>query len=144
MRSLGNRRRCQGNTQVEMALVGVLVFLLLFAGVEFGRMALVYTNVANAARVGARYAIVHGNTNEDAATTNGPGDTAEIEAIVRDYTKGGLLDANRLNITVSYPDANLNTPGSHVTVRVTYPYDPFVVLPLGITMGSQTTGVITH
>jgi Flp pilus assembly protein TadG len=144
-RRRGRVRRRRGNTLVEMALIAVLLFLMLFAMVEFGRMALVYANIANAARVGARYAIVHGatNTGSGASGANGPGATAEIESIVKDYTKGGLLDTTRMNITVTYPDGGLNTPGSRVTVQVRYPYDPFTVLPLEVTLGSETTGVIT-
>jgi Flp pilus assembly protein TadG len=142
MRSAARRR---GSTMVEMALVGVLLFLLLLAAVEFGRMVLVYTNVANSARVGVRYAIVHGSTNTGtgAAGPNGPGATTEIVNVVKDYAKSGLLDRNRMTITVTYPDGGLNSPGSQVSVRVTYPYDPLSVLPLGVTLGSQTTGVIT-
>jgi hypothetical protein len=145
MKSNIGRAARRGSAQVEIALVGVLVFVLLLAVVEFGRMALVYANVANCARVAVRYAIVHGDTNTGSGPSgpNGPGATTEIVNVAKDYARSGLLDPNRLNITVSYPDASLNSPGSRISVRVVYPYDPLSLLPLGVSLGSQTTGVIT-
>ncbi len=144
MTSFGRNRR-RGSAQVEFALVAFTLFLTLFGALELGRMVVVYTTVANAARVGVRYAIVHGVTNTGTGTSgpSGAGDTTEIVKVVKDYAKGGLLDGGKLAITVSYPDAGLNAPGSRVAVRVVYPYDPFTLLPLGVGLGTTTTGVIT-
>ena len=36
-----------------------------------------------------------------------------------------------------------NAPGCLVTVLVTYVYDPFTVLPLGVTLSSTSQGIIT-
>ncbi len=54
----------------------------------------------------------------------------------------GLLDLSKLNVTVSYPDTT-NSPGSRVTIKTVYAYDPWVVLPLNIPLGTTTQGVIT-
>ena len=138
------RRQC-GSTLVEFAFICLLLFVVLFAALELGRMIVVYTTVANAARVGVRYAIVHGSTNTGAgdAGPSGASDTTAVENVVKDYAKVGLLDTGRLDITVTYPDGGLNSPGSRVSVKVVYPYDPFTVLPLGVTLGTTTQGVIT-
>ena len=64
--------------------------------------------------------------------------------MVKDYTRGGLLDTNKLTVTVTYPQGGLNSLGSTVRVRGAYPYDPFTVLPLGVTMGSHTTSLIVY
>ena len=135
----------RGNTQVEFALVAVQLFLVIFAAVEFCRMVLVYTNIANAARVGARYAITHGSkrTGTGPNGPSGPGNNPpEILSVIRDYARGGLLDPSDLQITVTYPQG-FNDPGYKVHVRVTYLYKPLTLLPIGATLGSETQGVIT-
>jgi Flp pilus assembly protein TadG len=61
---------------VEFALIAPLFFLLLFSIIEFGRAVYYIQMLNNAAREGARYAIVHGaNTRTD----SGPLPAAEIE-----------------------------------------------------------------
>jgi hypothetical protein len=119
--------------------------MVLFGILELARMVVVATTVANAARVGLRYAVVHGSTNTGSGTAgpNGPGNTAEIENVVRDYAQVGLLNPAQLEINVGYPDAGLNSPGSRVSVQVVYPYDPLTILPLGVRLGSAAQGVIT-
>jgi Flp pilus assembly protein TadG len=125
---------------VEFALISVVLFLVIFGALEMGRMVVVYTTLANAARVGARYAIVHGATNTGAGASgpNGPGSVAEIVAVVKDYAKGGLLNTNTLAVTVTYPDGGANGPGARVRVRAVYPYDPFTLLPIRVPIGSNS------
>ena len=121
------------------------LLLVIFASFEFGRMILVYTTVASATRIGARYAIVHGNTST-ASGVNGPSgpgaNPTNVVNVVKDYAKVGLLDSSKLTVTVSYPDTT-NSPGSRVTIKTVYAYDPWVVLPLKIPLGTTTQGVIT-
>src|SRR5262245_11395129 len=54
------RRRSRGQAMVEFALVAPLFFFLLFSLIEFGRAIYYIQMLNNAAREGARYAIVHG------------------------------------------------------------------------------------
>ena len=141
-----NPRR--GASIVEFALVALQLCLLMLAAVEFGRMVLIYNNVANAARVGVRYAITHGSTRTGAAgAPDGPATAAQIQAVVIDYAKSGLVDINRLIITVAWPGlGNTNDPGFPVSVTVTYRYDPLVgafAIPLNVNMGTTTKGIIT-
>ncbi len=143
----------RGSSLVEFALVALQLSLVMFAGLEFGRMVLVYTNLCNAARVGVRYAIVHGSERTGTGV-NGPASSNDIcgvagvggattNGVVADYAKAGLLNPKALSCTVSWPDGGLKTAGSRVQVTVTYPYDPFVVLPLRVTLGTTTEGIIT-
>src|SRR5436190_19629265 len=65
MRSLRpNERRARGahrgQALVEFAFVAPIFFLLLFAIIDFGRYVYYVQVLDNAAREGARYAIVHG------------------------------------------------------------------------------------
>ena len=134
----------RGSSLVEFALVSFQLLLVIFASFEFGRMILVYTTVASATRIGARYAIVHGSMSTASGVNgpSGPGSTANVVNVVRDYAGVGLLDLSKLTVTVSYPDAS-NAPGSRVTVTTRYAYDPWVVLPLNVPLGTTTQGVIT-
>jgi len=143
MKSARQARR-RGSAIIEFSIVAVQLFLVLFAVLEFGRMVLVSTTVANSARAGARYAIVHGGTRTGTGVDgpSGPGSTAQISSNVTTYAGAGLLDTSRLTITIAYPDGN-NQPGSRVTVSVVYPYDPFTALPLRVNLGTTTQGVIS-
>lgn len=140
------RRTDEGSSLVEFALMSLVFVMFLLGIVEMGRMVLVYTTVANAARAGARYAIVHGGERSGAGV-NGPSsaaDYSQIQTVVQNFASAGLLDTSRLVITVAYPDT-VNTAGSRVTVTVSYPYDPLVGYfssILNTTMGSTSQGVI--
>jgi hypothetical protein len=63
------RQRSRGQTLVEFALIAPLFFLLLFSIIEFGRAVYYIQMLNNAAREGARYAIVHG---QQAQCPSGP------------------------------------------------------------------------
>jgi Flp pilus assembly protein TadG len=141
---LRRRRSQRGSTIIEFALVAFQLVLIMLALFEFSRMVLVTTTVANAARTGVRYAIVHGSTRTGTGDDgpSGPGQTSSVSATVNNFARAGLLDTNRLNIAVNYPDGN-SDPGSRVRVTLSYPYDPFTVLPLGVDLRSTTEGVIT-
>jgi TadE-like protein len=58
----------RGQGVAEFALVLPLFLLMLFGIVDIGRAIWAYDDVSNAAREGARYASVHGNTRESDAT----------------------------------------------------------------------------
>jgi Flp pilus assembly protein TadG len=138
--------RDHGQSLVEFGLVSFLLVMLLLGVVEIGRMVLVYTTVANAARAGARYAIVHG--------TNNPVTTTQIQTVVKNFLSTAPVDTSRagLTINVTYPgdpskspSAGCTDPGCRVTVTTTYPYDPFVTyFPWpAINLSSTSQGVIT-
>jgi len=140
------RSRARGQSLVEFSLIAFLSVIMLLSVVEISRMALVYTTVANAARAGARYAIVHGSMRTGSGV-DGPSGPApnppQVVAVVKNFASAGLLDTNSLNITVTYPGAS-NAPGQWVAVTVIYPYDPFTTyFPLRVRLGSTSQGVIT-
>lgn len=139
MRSRAGLRDCRGQALVEFAMCAVLLLALIFVVIEFGRMMLVYTTIANAARIGARYAIVH------------DGDSTGTQTTVNGFLHAGTVNTSSATVTVSlpgYPDGTsvgCTTPGCLVTVTVSYPYDPLMsYFPLGsITFSSSSQGVIT-
>ena len=141
------RNMDRGSSLVEFALIAVVFILVLLGVVEMGRMVLVYTTVANAARAGARYAIVHGGdrTGAGADGPSGPGNISQVQTVVKNFASAGLLTTGNLTISVTYSNG-ANTVGSPVSVTVTYPYDPLVTFfdpLLSNTLGSTSQGVIT-
>ena len=139
--------RQRGSTLIEFSIVSLLLFTVVFATIEFNRMLLIYTAVANAARAGARYAIVHGNSRSGTGVdgASGPGSTSQVVTVVQTYAGASPLNPSRLTINVTYPNSS-NAPGSLVRVAVSYAYDPFTwsTLPLAVNLGSQSQGIIEY
>jgi Flp pilus assembly protein TadG len=102
----------QGQTVVEFALVAPLLIVLILGIFQGGIAFNHYLVVTDAARAGARQAIVARVSHISIATIQQTAKNA-----------GGDLDPAKLNVTVSDPtDPTLSTAGSSVTVTVTYPY----------------------
>ena len=88
----------RGQTLVEFS-VSVFMFVMLLIGVvEICRIILVYTTIANAARAGVRYAIVHGTHNPPATS---------VATIVNNYLGPGSVNTGTATVNVEYP----GTPG---------------------------------
>lgn len=152
MKGLGLRRwRADGgSTMVEFALVAILLVVVLLSVVEMGRMILVYTTVADSARAGTRYAIVHGADRSSGTGADGmSGPTcpcSEVNTVVTNFASAGLLDTSQLTITVAYPDSS-NAIGKRVDVTVAYPYDPMIGYfssALSRTLSSTSEGIIEY
>jgi Flp pilus assembly protein TadG len=136
-------RKTDGAALIEFSIVAFLFLTILFGVVEIGRAMFAYTTVVTAARVGARYAIVHGANRNP---SSGPGsDPADVVSVVTGLTTiSGLITANIHRPIVTYPDST-NTTGSRVKVTVTYPYTSLVsIAPLNITLTSTTEGTICY
>lgn len=98
----------KGQSLVEFALV-IPVFLLLLLGViDFGRVFHAYLTLDHAGREGARAASL-GKTND------------EVEKRVKD--NAGSLNTSKITVTTN---PSTRTPGTDVTVTVTYTVDMFI------------------
>jgi Flp pilus assembly protein TadG len=140
------RRRSLGQSLTEFALVAPIFFVILFGIIDFGRYVYYVQILNNAAREGARYAIVHGALG---IPPTGPPDEptgAAVIDIVRNYAIGviGLNDVSVLTIEPTWdPD---NTRDSTVTVKVTYQFESVIpVVPIPpITVEGVSTLVINN
>jgi Flp pilus assembly protein TadG len=121
----------KGQAQVEFALTIVFVMLLILASIEATVMIYTYTVLADAAKEGVRYAIVHG-TGVGASDCSGPGGGgvacgdsggANVTAKVNQYTALSFHDNRAMTVTPSYPDASSVAP-NRVRVTVSYVYQP--------------------
>ena len=122
---LGKRAtRRRGTSAVEFAVIAPLFFLLILGMIEFGRMIMVQQVITNAAREGARVAVL------DSATT------ASVRDKVETYLEGGSVSGGTVTITPNPPtDAGFDEP---VTVSVSVPYDSVSWLPAPFFLGGET------
>src|SRR4030043_3462 len=102
-----SRKREDGQSLVEFALVIPIFLLVLFAIVDFGMAFHAWITVTNSAREGARVGAVHAPV-------------ATIEQRVRDTATA--LDADNLTVTVANADDQGGQPGESVVVDVSYDY----------------------
>jgi hypothetical protein len=92
----------------------------------------VYNAVADAAKAGARYAMVHG-VDRTGTGVDGPSSASsygEVQTVAQNYAGTGLLNSSNVMVSVSYPNHSAtvagNYPGDPVDVTVSYTYDPLV------------------
>jgi hypothetical protein len=135
-----------GQAMVEFSVVAFLTIMMLLFVVETARMALVYTVVAESAREGVRYAIVHGSTRPAGTAdydSSGPGNNpAQVVTVVDNFAGTAPLSLSLLLVNVTYP-GNSNAPGQSVNVSVVYPYNPLTTFfPATVQLGSVSQGII--
>jgi Flp pilus assembly protein TadG len=143
-------RNERGATLVEVPLALIWVFLAVFGLTEAGRMVLAYTTLADAARAGTRYAIVHGSYRTGSCTSvaldgqAGPSaDPPCVVAVVKGITTAAGFST--ATVHVSYPNGT-NKIADPVTVSVSYDYKavlPMLPIP-AVTLKSTSEGTICY
>ena len=111
------RRNQRGSNLVETALCLTVFLMILFGIIDFSRAIFAYNFVSHAARQGARYAVVRGQSSGHAASA---GD-------VQDYVRQQAVTLNSSSVTVNTTWSPDNSAGSTVQVQVQYSFSP--VLP---------------
>lgn len=116
-----------GQASVEFVLAIVFLVLFIIGILELLLMVYTYSVLADSAKEGVRYAIVHGSGNSVASgpacpcsAIDGPPGTGAVKT----YAQYSLHDTSTMTVTVTYPDTS-NDPPSRVRVAVSYPYQPF-------------------
>jgi Flp pilus assembly protein TadG len=143
----GARRRGRGQALVEFSIAAPIFFLVLFGIIDIGRYVYYVQVLNNAAREGARFAIVNGT---NSLTPTGPPEDpagAAVVGVVRTYAIGviGRADASVLAITATWDPAN-NHRGSKVTVEVNYAFHSLIpIIPLpAIPVKGESTLVVNN
>jgi len=132
-----SRRDCRGQAQVEFILTIVFVLVLIFGIFEL--FMLIYTTnvLADAAKEGVRYAVVHGSntTNPGTASTgtcsanSGSSTPSSVVGQVCNFAALSFHDVSGMTVTVTYPDGGTsNAAPNRVQVQVSYAYAPFMAL----------------
>jgi Flp pilus assembly protein TadG len=115
----------------------VLVALtLVFAIIQASLALYAYSFVSYGARCGARYAMVHGSNSSSPATNSS----------IQSYVQGLAYPLNTNSLTVSTTWNPNNSPGSTVTVQVTYVFNPLAsfVWSTNVTMSSKAQTLISN
>ena len=156
-----HRRHCQlrstqargGVTSVEFSIVAMVFLTAVFGMLELSIAVFQYHVVSQAARHGARLAIVRGelatalgkwdpvvlgNTHSALLSANDP-----ISNLIRPYTSG--ITPNQTTVTVTWPDAT-NKLESLVQVEVVTVHQPFVTFLFSSswTLTGRSTMPIAH
>jgi len=122
------RERQRGAALVEGALTFTTFLMLLFGIMDFGRLIWARNMLGNAAREGARFAIVRGSTSGRAATQSNIASVVQSSAV-------GLSSAVSTNVTWT-PG---NAPGNAVTVRAQYTFTPILpFIPYSVNLQSTS------
>lgn len=140
------RSSTRAQALAEFALVAPLFFLMLFALIDFGRYVYYVQILNNAAREGARYAIVHGSNGlpssgpPESGTTSSDPSGDNVRSTVRNYLVGVIGQTTALTIGVCWqpqngvggPCSGDNRRGTPVAVTVDYQFRsviPIVPIP---------------
>jgi Flp pilus assembly protein TadG len=138
-----------GNASVEVAMSAGVLFLLVMGLMNMSQGVYTYHYVAEAAREGSRYAIVHGNVSGSIATPD------SIQAYVRGLGYPGIKSSS-MTVTTTWagypagvvcaPSTSCNNPGNMATVKASYAF-PVTIPMMGtktLTMTSTSSMVISQ
>lgn len=126
----GATKKSRGQAQVEFILSMLFLILTIFGTLELILFVYTYNVLADSAKEGVRYAVVHGT---DSATCSGPGGNgvscsdssgSNVQTTVKQYAQYSFHDTSAMTIAVTYPDSSSAAP-SRVQVQIAYPYQPF-------------------
>ena len=105
----------KGSALVEMALSIMLLMLLVFGIFEFGRAMYITNTLNNAARYGARLAVVSTKP-------------LNVTSLITEIKNHSALNSTDLGLIEVFIDPSSPPPGSAVTVTVRLPFAPIVPL----------------
>jgi len=143
-------RADRGAAEVEFVLSILTVLFVMFWTWEVVMAVYTYSVIADAAREGVRYAIVHGSKNSNCSGPVPAGFTAcpdpsgaNVTAVVRDYASYSFHDISAINIDVNYVDT-YNTSPRRVQVAVTYNFIPYTAFPFHPRLKATAVGRIAN
>lgn len=121
----------KGAALVELALVLPIMLLFVFGIFEFGRAMFITNTLNNAARYGARLAVV----------SSAPLNVASLTTEIKNHTPLSVADLNQIEISI--PNSSPST-GTAVTVTARLPFTPMIPLmadffPSGFKLRGEAT-----
>jgi Flp pilus assembly protein TadG len=153
------RWTARGQALAEFALVAPVFFLLLLGIIEAGRFIFHYEMLNNAARGGARYAIIHGSASGNPTGPGSPDPTGSaIRQAVSDSSQS-LIGLGQLTFPTpatcdgtaaqgicwsAFPNGGTNDRGTTVRLTVEFTYSPVVPVLPPITVSAEASGVINN
>ena len=143
-------RNNKGQSLVEMALVCMIFFFLLFGILEFGRALYTYNTIVQNTRAAARWAVVNVLDNSDVA------DIAKTKNIVLygNPTGSGTplligMTAAMVNVSVNNLEVDTSTPPKPISQKISvsvsgYPFQFIIPLAPNITIPAFETSLYTE
>jgi hypothetical protein len=134
-----------GQSLVEASL-GLLVLLITAMSLlELSMMIYTSSVISEAAHEGLRYAIINGSdTGVSASGCSTSSPSAVISAVTGVASGYSLHNTSSMTVNVCYPGGNAS-PGSLVTIAVSYSYVPYTHLPgFTHTLTASTQGRILY
>jgi Flp pilus assembly protein TadG len=158
-------RSDHGQATIEFALVIIFLMVMVLSILEMVLFMHTYNVLADSAKEGVRYAIVHGANNSQASGPTCP--CADIDGppspdgtvpgygsgygVVKTYAQFSLHDTSAMTVTVTYGPADtpavspLNKTPNRVQVVVAYPYKPIFGLSWpSVTVNAAAEGRIMN
>lgn len=127
----------RGTSMVEFAMTLLIITFVLFLLVEFSLWVYAYNVMADAAKAGVRYAIVHGanstipsgptctsNCTTDASCSASSPNVSNVQNEVKKWAKFSVYSTSSINVRVCYLDGTNTAPG-RVQVKVSNPTTAF-------------------
>ena len=153
MRTLQPRQVRRGIVMAEAAIVSFVFLMLMLIVFDLGVCVFRQFVVSQAARAGARTAIVHGANAPTANSFGGPWGPSEVTTLANSNDPRAVAIKPMLetcvlsstNITVQWLDGN-NNVGSRVEVTISTPNQPILTSWLGSSFNLQasSTMLIAH
>src|SRR5690348_5617325 len=120
----------KGSVMVEFAFSVVLLLVMVFGVIDFGRAMYTYHFLSNAAREATRWASVNGATcGSDGSCTTGPASAGNVSTYVQRIVPPGV-DPTKVITTPTWPGNGTatcnkfpNDPGCPVQVEVSYNFN---------------------
>ena len=132
-----------GATLIEAALVTVALLSLLLGTLDMGIAVLRYNMLAEAARTGARMAIVHGSdASPEMVAWNSTLAATQIKTALGPLLAGSGVAASDFTVTVTYEQSagtDAVKPGRPVTVVVSHNWAPIVTFLFANTVPLSAT-----
>lgn len=134
----------RGTTLVETAIVMGVLLMFTLGIFDFGRALYTYSFLANAARQGARWAIVRGADCTQLDHCPAKSGSTDIQPFVQSLSEGATKASN-IQATLNFPNGN-DSPGSIAQVTVTYPFTFIApgLSKLSFTMTSTSEMIISN
>jgi len=135
----------RGQALLEFALAATVLFAVTYGIIDFGRALYAYDVVTSAARIGSRYAIVHGS---GCTLSICPASSAAIQTYV--LTKISGVSQSQFSVTATWStapgcsDPNFQGPQCIVKVQVSYPFQFLLAFNRTLTMTSTSQMVISQ
>lgn len=143
-------RRRSGAVLVEAAITLPVFLLIVFGTIDLGIAVQRWHLCAEAARIGARMAIVHGSDASELGPWTSASAVADIRTRINPLMAAAAIAPQDVQVTVIYQktadEKDDNAPGREVLVRVTVNYAHLVsFLRLApITLGSESRMIISN